>query len=62
MKSFFKHFMVSVKGFIIGSSMAVPGVRGGTMAIALGIYDRLLNAINGIRKDFTKMVEDHYNK
>ena len=47
-----KGFMVAIKGFIIGSSMAVPGVSGGTMAIVLGIYDRLLAAINGIRKDF----------
>lgn len=47
-----KDFMVYIKGFIIGSSMAVPGVSGGTMAIVLGIYDRLLSAINGIRKDF----------
>lgn len=49
-----KNFMVSIKGFIIGSSMAVPGVSGGTMAIVLGIYDRLLHAISGIRKDFKK--------
>lgn len=47
-----KGFMVPIKGFIIGSSMAVPGVSGGTMAIVLGIYDRLLHAISGIRKDF----------
>ncbi len=52
MKTFFKRFMVSIKGFIIGSSMAVPGVSGGTMAIVLGIYDRLLSAISGIRKNF----------
>lgn len=54
MKSLMSKFMVSIKGFIIGSSMAVPGVSGGTMAIVLGIYDRLLSAINGIRKDFKK--------
>ncbi len=52
MKSFFKRFMVPIKGLIIGSSMAVPGVSGGTMAIVLGIYDRLLGAISGIRKNF----------
>ena len=52
MKSFFKRFMVPIKGLIIGSSMAVPGVSGGTMAIVLGIYDRLLGAISGIRKHF----------
>lgn len=44
--------MVTIKGFIIGSSMAVPGVSGGTMAIVLGIYDKLLGAINGLRRNF----------
>lgn len=47
-----KRFMALIKGFIIGSSMAVPGVSGGTMAIVLGIYDRLLGAINGLWKNF----------
>ena len=41
-------------GFIIGSSMLVPGVSGGTMALILGIYDRLIHAINSIFKDFKK--------
>ena len=52
MKTFAKRFMVTIKGFIIGSSMAVPGVSGGTMAIVLGIYDKLLGAISGLRKNF----------
>lgn len=52
MKAFVKRFMVTIKGFIIGSSMAVPGVSGGTMAIVLGIYDKLLSAISGLRKNF----------
>lgn len=56
MKSFFKRFMVPIKGLIIGSSMAVPGVSGGTMAIVLGIYDRLLGAISGIRKNFKENI------
>lgn len=47
-----KRFLTILKGFIIGSSMAVPGVSGGTMAIVLGIYDKLLSAINGLRKNF----------
>lgn len=40
-----------LKGFIIGSSMSVPGVSGGTMAIILGIYDRLIGAISNFHKD-----------
>lgn len=34
------------KGFIIGSSMSVPGVSGGTMAILLGIYAKLISSIS----------------
>lgn len=33
------------KGFVIGSADVVPGVSGGTMALILGIYERLINAI-----------------
>ena len=38
--------LIPFKGFVIGSSMTVPGVSGGTMAILLGIYDRLIAAIS----------------
>jgi len=40
-----------LKGFIIGSSMSVPGVSGGTMAILLGIYDKLIGSISNFLKD-----------
>lgn len=40
-----------LKGFIIGSSMSVPGVSGGTMAIILGIYDKLISSISNFLKD-----------
>ncbi len=48
---FFKAVLVPFKGFLIGSSMTVPGVSGGTMAILLGIYDRLIAAISHFFKD-----------
>ena len=34
-----------MKGFCMGSADIVPGVSGGTMALILGIYERLLRAI-----------------
>ncbi|MFU8861201.1 MAG: DUF368 domain-containing protein [Cyclonatronaceae bacterium] len=37
--------LICVKGFCMGSADVVPGVSGGTMALILGIYDRLINAI-----------------
>jgi putative membrane protein len=45
---------IILKGFVIGSSMSVPGVSGGTMAILLGIYDKLIGAISGFLKDIKR--------
>lgn len=45
------NFHIMFKGFIIGSSMSVPGVSGGTMAILLGIYDKLISSISNFHKD-----------
>lgn len=39
------------KGLITGATMIVPGVSGGSMAMILGIYDRLISAISSFRKD-----------
>ncbi len=36
------------KGFIMGSADVVPGVSGGTMALILGIYIRLIHAIKSV--------------
>lgn len=40
-----------LKGFLIGSSMSVPGVSGGTMAIILGIYDKMIHAVSSFFKN-----------
>ncbi len=40
-----------VKGFIIGASMLVPGVSGGTMAIVLNSYDEMIHSANNITKN-----------
>ncbi|WP_047981029.1 DUF368 domain-containing protein [Ornithinibacillus contaminans] len=36
------------RGLIMGASDVIPGVSGGTIAVLLGIYDRLIAAINGL--------------
>lgn len=36
---------IAGKGFAMGSADIIPGVSGGTMALILGIYERLLGAI-----------------
>lgn len=45
------NLIILLKAFIIGSSMSVPGVSGGTMAILLGVYDKLISSISNFFKD-----------
>ena len=44
--------MLLLKGFLIGIAFIIPGVSGGTLAIYLGIYQQMLDAISNIFKDF----------
>ncbi len=45
---------VAVKGLIIGGTMLVPGVSGGSMAIILGIYDELVSSVSSFMKSKRK--------
>jgi len=48
-------FIVDIlKGMVMGVANVIPGVSGGTMAVAMGIYDRLINAFTHIFKEFKK--------
>ena len=40
--------IVYVKGFCMGTADAVPGVSGGTIALIVGIYERLVTAVAAI--------------
>lgn len=42
------HLIWILKGFIMGTSDIVPGISGGTMALILNIYEKLINAIGGL--------------
>lgn len=39
-----------IKGIIIGIANVIPGVSGGTLAVAMGIYEKLIFAVNNIMK------------
>lgn len=39
------HLLNLLRGFLMGSADVVPGVSGGTIALVLGIYERLVRAI-----------------
>lgn len=45
-----------IKGFFMGVANIIPGVSGGTLAITLGIYERLLEAISHFFKKFKENI------
>ena len=45
------YLFLTLKGIVIGVANIIPGVSGGTMAVVLGIYDRLIEAIGGFVTD-----------
>lgn len=43
-----------LKGMVIGVANIIPGVSGGTMMVVLGIYDRMIESVSMLRKQFKK--------
>jgi putative membrane protein len=48
--------LIMIKGICIGGTMLIPGVSGGTMAMVLGIYDKLVSSIASFMKHKKKNV------
>ena len=48
------HIINFFKGIIIGISNVIPGVSGGTMAVSMGIYEKLIGIIGNFFHDFKK--------
>lgn len=46
-----------LRGAMIGVANIIPGVSGGTMMVSMGIYDRIIGAINHIFKQFKTSVK-----
>lgn len=55
MKEKFK-FKNLLNGILLGASNIIPGVSGGTTAVMLGIYEKLIASIEGLGKDFKKKI------
>ncbi len=51
-----KYIKNIIKGIVIGVSMMIPGVSGGTMAIVLGIYDKLVHSVAAFFKDWRRNI------
>lgn len=41
-----------IKGFILGVANVIPGVSGGTLAVSLGLYERILECVTTLFKKF----------
>jgi len=48
------YLLLAIKGFLMGAANVVPGVSGGTMALILGIYEELLDAIRSFNLRFLR--------
>lgn len=57
MKSVKTHLTVVLKGIAMGAADVVPGVSGGTIAFITGIYETLLDSINGINLGLFKTLK-----
>lgn len=44
--------MLIIKGFLIGIAKIIPGVSGAVLALSLGVYEKAVEAISNIFKDF----------
>lgn len=45
-----------LRGIPVGVANIIPGVSGGTIAVMLGIYDKLIGSISNIRKKFLSSI------
>jgi len=45
------------KGAVMGVANVIPGVSGGTMAVVMGIYDKLIHSVTHIRKEFKESMK-----
>ncbi|MBR1884050.1 MAG: DUF368 domain-containing protein [Clostridia bacterium] len=46
------------KGAVMGIANVIPGLSGGTIAVAMGIYEKLINALSDILKHPLKVIKD----
>lgn len=48
-----KRFFINMaKGGAIGLAMIIPGVSGGTLAVLMGVYDKIIDSVGNIFKKF----------
>ena len=50
-----ENIMLILKGFALGIANVIPGVSGGTIAVILGIYEKLIDILSNLK---TKLKEN----
>ncbi|WP_339836237.1 DUF368 domain-containing protein [uncultured Flavobacterium sp.] len=56
-KNFPDYLIITLKGIAMGAADVVPGVSGGTIAFISGIYQELIDSINGINLSLLKTLK-----
>lgn len=46
-----------LQGMAVGIANIIPGVSGGTMMVAMGLYDKLIHAITHLKSEFKKSIK-----
>ncbi|OUP49056.1 DUF368 domain-containing protein [Lachnoclostridium sp. An181] len=46
-----------LQGMVVGIANIIPGVSGGTMMVAMGLYDSLIHAITHLKREFKKSMQ-----
>ena len=46
-----------LKGIVMGIANIIPGVSGGTMAVSMGIYDRMIHCVTHLFKEFNESMK-----
>ncbi|MCM1165838.1 MAG: DUF368 domain-containing protein [Lachnospiraceae bacterium] len=52
MKKIIEYLRYFLCGLVFGTANVIPGVSGGTMLVVFGIFDKLTEAISGVKKIF----------
>lgn len=51
-----KFILDILRGCALGVANIIPGVSGGTLAVSMGIYDKIINSVTGLFRHFKKSV------
>ena len=52
MKKILEYLKYFISGIVFGIANVIPGVSGGTMLVVFGVFDKITEAISGIKKIF----------